>query len=81
MDSVLLTVLKNWPEHGPNMFLRMGKSLTGDQFVRFLSGQSQLVDTSKSCSFNAQDTFSKSNNETSFLAVKNPLMRWWHNGT
>lgn len=39
MDSVLLTVLKNWPEHGPNMFLRMGKSLTGDQFVRFLSGQ------------------------------------------
>ena len=38
MDSVLLTVLKNWPEHGPNMFVNMGKALTGDQFVKFLSG-------------------------------------------
>ncbi|DAC56961.1 MAG TPA: lycopene cyclase [Candidatus Poseidoniaceae archaeon] len=38
MDSVFLTVLKYWPEHGPNMFLRMGKALSGDQFVKFMSG-------------------------------------------
>ena len=38
MDSVLLTVLKQWPEHGPTMFIRMAKTLTGDQFVNFLSG-------------------------------------------
>ncbi len=38
MDSVFLTVLKHWPEHGPNMFLRMGKALSGDQFVKFMSG-------------------------------------------
>ena len=42
MDSVFLTVLKHWPEHGPNMFLRMGKALTGDQFVKFLSGDAGL---------------------------------------
>ena len=38
MDSVFLTVLRHWPEHGPNMFLRMGKALSGDQFVKFMSG-------------------------------------------
>ena len=38
MDSILLTVLKHWPEHGPNIFLRMGKALSGEQFVNFLSG-------------------------------------------
>ncbi len=42
MDSVFLTVLKHWPEHGPNMFLRMGKALSGDQFVKFLSGDAGL---------------------------------------
>ena len=38
MDSIFLTVLKHWPEHGPNMFVRMGKALSGDQFVKFMSG-------------------------------------------
>ena len=38
MDSVLLTVLKQWPEQGPTMFIRMAKALNGDQFVNFLSG-------------------------------------------
>ena len=38
MDSVLLTVLKQWPEQGPKMFIRMAKALNGDQFVNFLSG-------------------------------------------
>ena len=38
MDSVLLTVLRHWPEHGPNLFSSMAKALTGDQFVQFLSG-------------------------------------------
>ena len=38
MDSILLTVLKQWPDQGPKMFIRMAKALTGDQFVNFLSG-------------------------------------------
>ncbi len=38
MDSVLLTVLRHWPEHGPNLFSNMARALTGDQFVQFLSG-------------------------------------------
>ena len=38
MDSVLLTVLRHWPEYGPNLFSSMAKTLTGDQFVKFLSG-------------------------------------------
>ncbi len=42
MDSVLLTVLKQWPEQGPTMFIRMAKALTGDQFVNFLSGDAGL---------------------------------------
>ncbi len=39
MDAVLLTVLKNWPKQGPKLFGRMAESLTGDEFVRFMSGQ------------------------------------------
>ena len=42
MDSVLLTVLRHWPEHGPNMFSSMARTLTGDQFVKFLSGDAGL---------------------------------------
>ncbi|MCH1480805.1 MAG: lycopene cyclase family protein [Candidatus Poseidoniaceae archaeon] len=38
MDSVLLTVLRHWPQHGPNLFSSMARTLTGDQFVKFLSG-------------------------------------------
>ena len=38
MDSMLLAVLKHWPEYGPSLFFRMGKSLNGDQFVKFMSG-------------------------------------------
>ena len=40
MDAVLLTVLKNWPQQGPKLFGRMASSLSGDEFVRFMSGQS-----------------------------------------
>ncbi len=39
MDAVLLTVLRNWPQQGPKLFARMAASLTGDEFVRFMSGQ------------------------------------------
>ena len=39
MDSVLLTVLKNWPSQGPKLFGRMASALSGDEFVRFMSGQ------------------------------------------
>ena len=38
MDSMLLAVLKHYPEYGPSLFFRMGKSLSGDQFVKFMSG-------------------------------------------
>ena len=38
MDAVLLTVLRHWPERAPDLFLRMGRALTGDEFARFLSG-------------------------------------------
>ncbi|MEL0134339.1 MAG: lycopene cyclase family protein, partial [Rhodobiaceae bacterium] len=39
MDAVLLTVLRHWPERAPELFLRMGKALTGDEFARFLNGE------------------------------------------
>lgn len=39
MDAVLLIVLKHWPHHGPSMFSRMASGLTGDEFIRFMSGQ------------------------------------------
>ena len=39
MDSVLLTVLKNWPSQGPKLFGRMASALSGDEFVQFMSGQ------------------------------------------
>ena len=39
MDAVLLTVLKNWPSQGPKLFGRMASALSGDEFVRFMSGQ------------------------------------------
>lgn len=39
MDSVLLTVLRHWPERAPELFLRMGRALDGDEFARFLSGE------------------------------------------
>ena len=42
MDAVLLTVLRNWPQQGPKLFGRMASSLSGDEFVRFMSGQANL---------------------------------------
>ena len=39
MDAILLTVLRNWPQQGPKLFGRMASSLSGDEFVRFMSGQ------------------------------------------
>ena len=39
MDAVLLTVLRRWPERAPELFLRMGRALDGDEFARFLSGE------------------------------------------
>ena len=39
MDAVLLTVLRSWPQQGPKLFGRMASSLSGDEFVRFMSGQ------------------------------------------
>ena len=42
MDAVLLTVLRHWPERAPELFLRMGRALDGDEFARFLSGEADL---------------------------------------
>ena len=39
MDAVLLTVLRHWPERAPELFLRMGRALDGDEFARFLGGE------------------------------------------
>ena len=39
MDAVLLTVLRHWPETAPELFLRMGQALTGDEFAQFLNGE------------------------------------------
>ena len=39
MDTVLLTVLRHWPERAPDLFLRMGRALDGDEFAQFLSGE------------------------------------------
>ena len=39
MDTVLLTVLRHWPEWAPELFQRMGRALDGDEFARFLSGE------------------------------------------
>jgi len=39
MDAVLLSVLRHWPERAPDLFLRMGQALDGDEFARFLSGE------------------------------------------
>ena len=39
MDAVLLSVLRHWPETAPELFLRMGRALSGDEFARFLSGE------------------------------------------
>ena len=39
MDAVLLSVLRHWPERAPELFLRMARTLDGDEFARFLSGE------------------------------------------
>ena len=39
MDSVLLAVLRHWPQQGPVLFGRMAQSLSGEEFIRFMSGK------------------------------------------
>ena len=39
MDSVLLAVLRHWPHQGPILFSRMAQSLSGEEFIRFMSGK------------------------------------------
>lgn len=39
MDSVLLAVLRHWPHQGPRLFGRMAQSLSGEEFIRFMSGR------------------------------------------
>ena len=44
MDSVFLSVLKSNPEKAPDLFLKLAKSLSGDAFARFLSGDARISD-------------------------------------
>ena len=44
MDSVFLAVLKSNPQKAPNLFLKLAKSLSGDAFARFLSGDARIKD-------------------------------------
>lgn len=44
MDSVFLSVLKSNPEKAPTLFLKLAKSLSGDAFARFLSGDAKITD-------------------------------------
>lgn len=39
MDSVLLAVLRHWPQQGPILFGRMAQSLSGEEFIRFMTGR------------------------------------------
>lgn len=39
MDGVLLAVLRHWPQQGPVLFGRMARSLSGEEFIRFMSGR------------------------------------------
>jgi len=39
MDAVLLSVIRHWPAQAPELFLRMARALSGDEFARFLSGE------------------------------------------
>ena len=39
MDNVLLAVLRHWPQQGPILFGRMAQSLSGEEFIRFMSGK------------------------------------------
>ena len=39
MDGVLLTVLRHWPHYAPRLFTRMAQSLSGEEFIRFMTGK------------------------------------------
>ncbi len=39
MDDVFVTVMREWPAAAPNIFMRMARGLTGDEFALFLSGE------------------------------------------
>ncbi|MDG2034565.1 MAG: lycopene cyclase family protein [Rhodospirillales bacterium] len=39
MDEVFVTVMRQWPTAAPNIFMRMARGLTGDEFAIFLSGE------------------------------------------
>lgn len=38
MDQVFLRVLRSSPDRGPEIFLRMARALSGDEFARFMNG-------------------------------------------
>lgn len=39
MDELFMTVLRNWPDVAAELFLRMARKLSGDEFALFLSGE------------------------------------------
>ena len=42
MDQVFLRVLMENPHTAPSLFIKMGKSMTGDEFASFMSGKAKL---------------------------------------
>ncbi len=39
MDEVFVTVMRDWPAAAPDIFMRMARSLNGDEFALFVSGE------------------------------------------
>ena len=42
MDKIFLSVLRHQPQYAPRIFSALAKSLTGDEFAKFLSGEASL---------------------------------------
>ena len=42
MDRIFLSVLRHQPQYAPQIFSAFAKSLTGDEFAKFLSGEASL---------------------------------------
>ena len=43
MDKIFLAVLDSRPELAPNLFVKLAKSLNGDEFALFLSGEASIT--------------------------------------
>ena len=44
MDAIFLTVLRNRPELGPELFMRLFSKVSSEKLIRFLSDQGRVSD-------------------------------------